>query len=123
MADFSAIRSHFQSHNLPYFTFYPKSQNPIKAVIHLPFSTPEEDISDGLVNFGFDVISLKQMSATRRSLAEGTSTVNNPLFLTNLPRTTKSHEIFKLKSFAILYSGQRRTKPRLVSRNATTDNN
>jgi hypothetical protein len=25
MADFSAIRSHFESNNLPYFTFFPKS--------------------------------------------------------------------------------------------------
>jgi hypothetical protein len=98
MADFSAIRSHFQSHNLPYFTFYPKSQKPIKAVIHLPFITPEEGISDGLVNLGFDVISLKQMSVSRRSPAEGTTTVKNPLLLTTLPRTTKPHEIFKLKS-------------------------
>jgi hypothetical protein len=40
-ADFSAIRSHFESNNLPYFTFYPKSQKSVKAVIqHLPFTTP-----------------------------------------------------------------------------------
>jgi branched-subunit amino acid transport protein AzlD len=32
----------------------------IKAVIrHLPFTTPAEDISDGLVDFSFDVISVK----------------------------------------------------------------
>jgi hypothetical protein len=41
MTDFSAICSHFESNNLSYFTFYPKSQKPIKAVIwHLPFTTP-----------------------------------------------------------------------------------
>jgi hypothetical protein len=99
MADFSIIRSHFESNNLPYFTFYPKSQKPIKAVIrHLPFTTPEEDISDGVVGLAFDVISVKQMSATRRSPAEGTSTVNFPFFLMTLPRTSKSIEIFKLTS-------------------------
>jgi hypothetical protein len=27
MADFPAIRSHFESNNLPYSAFYPKSQN------------------------------------------------------------------------------------------------
>jgi hypothetical protein len=36
------------------------------------------------------------MSATHRSLAEGTSTVNLPLFLITLPRTSKSQEIFRL---------------------------
>jgi hypothetical protein len=29
MADFSANRSHFESNNLPYFTFCPKFQKPI----------------------------------------------------------------------------------------------
>jgi hypothetical protein len=56
MADFSVIRCHFESNNLPYFTFCPKSQKPIEAVIpHLPGSAPTDDISDGLVNLGFDV--------------------------------------------------------------------
>jgi hypothetical protein len=72
MADFSAMRSHFKNNNLPYFTLYPKCQKPIKAVVwHLPFTSPAEDVSDGLVNLGFDVISIKQMSATCRSPAEG----------------------------------------------------
>jgi hypothetical protein len=45
MADFSATCSHSESNNLPYFTFYPKSQNLIKAVMwHLPVSTPAENI-------------------------------------------------------------------------------
>jgi hypothetical protein len=67
MVDFSAIRSHFESSNLSYFTFYHKSQNPIKAVIwHLPVSTPAEVVSDGLVNLGFDDISAKQVSTTCR---------------------------------------------------------
>jgi hypothetical protein len=66
MADFSGIRSHFESNNLPYFAFYPTSQKPIKAVTrHLPVSTTVEDNSDGLVNLGFEVISVKQISAAR----------------------------------------------------------
>jgi hypothetical protein len=32
MEDFLTTRSHFESNNLPYFTFYSKSQNHIKAV-------------------------------------------------------------------------------------------
>jgi hypothetical protein len=71
IADFSTIRFHFETNNLPCFTFYPKSQKPVKAVIrHLPFTTPVEDISDGLVDLGIDVISVRQMSATRRSPEE-----------------------------------------------------
>jgi hypothetical protein len=65
ITDFSAIRSHFESNNLPYFTSYPKSQKLIKAVIrHLPVSALAEDISNGLVNLGFVVINIKQMSTT-----------------------------------------------------------
>jgi hypothetical protein len=88
MEHFSAILSHFKSNNLPYFTFYPKSRKPINAVIwHLPFTTPAEDISGGLVNLGLDDISGKQMFTACRSHAEGTTTVNIPLFLITLPRT------------------------------------
>jgi hypothetical protein len=84
-ADFSVIQLHFESNNLPYFTFYPKSQKRVKAVIrHLPDSA----CADGLVNFGFDVISVKQMSTTCQSPAEGTTTLNIPLFLITLPRTS-----------------------------------
>jgi hypothetical protein len=97
MADYSTIRSHFGSKNLHYYTFHSKSQKPIKAVMrHLPSSTPAEDISDGLVSLGFDVISVKQISSTRRPSAEGTSVVNLPLFLVTLTRNPKSQEIFKL---------------------------
>jgi hypothetical protein len=63
----------------------------MKAVIrHLPQSTPAEDISDGLVSPGFDVISVKQMIATRRSLSDGSTTINLPLVLIILPRAAKS---------------------------------
>jgi hypothetical protein len=80
---------------LPYFTFYPNSQKPLKAVIrHLSLSAPAEDISAGLVNLGFDVISVKLTSTTRQSPTEGTTTVNIPLFLITLPRT--SREVIKL---------------------------
>jgi hypothetical protein len=91
--DFPTIRSQFESNDLSCFTCYPKSQKPIKAAIrHLPFTTPAEDISDGLVDLGFDVISVKLMSVTRRSPEEGISTVNLPLFLITLLRKSKSHE-------------------------------
>jgi hypothetical protein len=97
MVDFSAVKKYLENNNLSYFSFYPKSENPIKAVIrHLPKDTPAEDISVDLVSLGFDVISVKQMTATRRTPPEGTSTVNLPLFLITLPRTTRSQEFFQL---------------------------
>jgi hypothetical protein len=44
----------------------------MKALIrHLPHNTSAEDISDGPVSLGFDVISVKQMIASRRSTPEG----------------------------------------------------
>jgi hypothetical protein len=68
MANFLAIKSHFEENNLPFFTFYNKSEKPIKVVIrHLPQNTPVEEICDGLVWLGFDVVSVKQMTPTRRS--------------------------------------------------------
>jgi hypothetical protein len=97
MADYSAIKKHLENHNLSYYTFFPKSEKPVKAVIrHLPKDTPAQDISDGLVSLGFDVINVKQMTATRRTPTEGTNIANLPLFLITLPRTAKSQELFRL---------------------------
>jgi hypothetical protein len=89
--------TYVETHNLHYFTFYPKSLKPIKAVIrHLPLNTPAQDVSDGLMDLGFDIISVKQMSTTRRSPSEGTLFKNIPPFLITLPRTAKSQEILRL---------------------------
>jgi hypothetical protein len=44
--------------NLPYSTFLPKSQKPMKAVLwHLSFKTPAQDMSDGLMSI--DLVSDK----------------------------------------------------------------
>jgi hypothetical protein len=98
MADFQSVKSHFDSQNLSCYPF-PKSEKPIKAVIHhLPHNTPAEDISEGLLSLGSDVITVKQMTATRRSPPEESKIINLPLFLMTLPRATKSQEIFHLPS-------------------------
>jgi hypothetical protein len=53
MVDYQSVKAHFQTNN-------PKSQNPIKTVIHhLPQNTPAENIHDELVDLGFDVINFK----------------------------------------------------------------
>jgi hypothetical protein len=71
MADLQSIRSHFDANNLSYYS-YPKSEKPTKTVLHhLPYNIPAEDISDGLVSLVIDVLSVKHMTATRRSPPEG----------------------------------------------------
>jgi hypothetical protein len=103
MAVFSATSSQFERNNFPYFTFHPKSRKPIK---HLPFTTPGEDNSVGLVDFDIDVISVKQMYTICPTPAEGRTTVNITLFLKTLLRKSKSQETFKLtRAFPTLQSG------------------
>jgi hypothetical protein len=96
MADFQSVKWHFDSQKLPYYSF-PKYEKPIKAVIrHLPQITPAEDISDGLVSLGIDVVNVKQMTATRRSHPEESKIIYLPLFLVTLPRTAKYQENLRL---------------------------
>jgi hypothetical protein len=100
MADYSAIKEYLSSQNPNYFTFYPKSLKPIKAVIrHLPGNTPAEEIYEGLLELGFDIISVKQISTTRRSQGSSTSL---PLFLITLPKSEISQEIYKLTSLCYI---------------------
>jgi hypothetical protein len=98
MVDYQAVKALFIENSLAFFTFFPKSEKPVKAVLrHLPSNTPAKDISNGLVDLGFDVVSVNQMSSARRS-PDGSHPITLPLFLVTLPRTQKSHEIFKLSS-------------------------
>jgi hypothetical protein len=80
MTDFDAVKSYFSNQNLSYYSFFPKSQKPIKAVLrHLPINTPAKDISDALVTLGFDVVSVKQMTTSRRSPSQEAASRNLPL--------------------------------------------
>jgi hypothetical protein len=98
MTDFKTVKSFFSTQNLSYYSFFPKSEKPIKVILgHLPINTPAQDISDGLVTLGFDIVSVKQMTTSRRSPSQETATRNLPLYLITLPRTAKSQEIFKLQ--------------------------
>jgi hypothetical protein len=68
MADFSAIKSFFLSKKFSFYTYFPKSQKPIKVVIrYLPPNTPADEICEALVELGFDTISVRQMTSKRRS--------------------------------------------------------
>jgi hypothetical protein len=56
MADFQSVKSHFEDNNVSYYSFYPRSEKPMKAVIlHLPHNTLAKDISDGLLSLGFHI--------------------------------------------------------------------
>jgi hypothetical protein len=81
MADYYSIGTHFDKNKLSFFTFHPKGNNPIKAVIrHLPIYTPANDISDGLQDLGFGY----------------SHQVILPLFLITLAKNQKSQEILRL---------------------------
>jgi hypothetical protein len=61
-----AMKSHLEKNNLHYFTFSQNSEKPIKIVIsHLLLDKPAKDISDSLENLSFNVINVRQMTATR----------------------------------------------------------
>jgi hypothetical protein len=93
-ADYSDIRADFDvdGRNLSYYTHHLKSGKPVKAVIrHLPSDTPAEDISNGLQELGFRVLSVRQMTTNHRS-SEG-QTQKLPLFLVTL-LNTQSLQIF-----------------------------
>jgi hypothetical protein len=68
---------------------------------HLTQHTPAEGVSDGPADFGFDVISVKQMTARRSP--KGTTTANMLLHLISLPRMAKLQEIFKLVSLCHIF--------------------
>jgi PAX-interacting protein 1 len=98
MADFQSVKSYFENHNKSYFSFFPKHEKPIKAVIRHLCKTPLLKTSDGLVSLGFDVNNVKQMTTTRRSSTEESKVITLSLFLITLPRTPKSQDIFHLPS-------------------------
>jgi DNA replicative helicase MCM subunit Mcm2 (Cdc46/Mcm family) len=91
MADYLAMKSYLEKHNLQYFTFSPNSEKPIKAVIrHLP--------PDSLEDMDFNVIYMRQLTTNRTAPNGQTHVETLSLFLVTLIRKLKSQEIFKLNS-------------------------
>jgi hypothetical protein len=65
MVDYQAVKQFFETKSLSYYTFCPKVEKPIKAVIcDLPINTSAEDIASGMVDLYSDVISVRHMSTT-----------------------------------------------------------
>jgi hypothetical protein len=68
MTDYKPIQNLLSQKDLPFFTFYIKGDKPVNAVIrHLPNNTSSEDITVALQELGYEVISVKQMTAKRPS--------------------------------------------------------
>jgi hypothetical protein len=96
---YSAMRSSLEKNNLNYFTFSTNSEKCIKVVIHhLPSDTPMEDISNILEDLGFNIISMRQMTATQRARTRQTHMETLCLFPVTLTRNTKFQQIYKLNS-------------------------
>jgi hypothetical protein len=93
------MKYYLEKSNLHSITSFPNCQKPSKAVIrHFPPDTPAEDVSNSLEDLGFDVISVRQMTATRSASNEQTHEKTLALFLVTLTRNIKSQEILKLSS-------------------------
>jgi hypothetical protein len=91
LADYKTIQTLLSNQGLHYFTFYTKSDKPIKAVIsHLPTNTSSEDITVALQELGYEVISFKQMTSKRPSPEGGATCISRALFLVTLARSQKS---------------------------------
>jgi hypothetical protein len=76
MTDYKAIQNLLSHKGLPRFIFYTKGEKPVKAVIrHMPNNTSSEDITVALQELGYEVFSVKQMTAKRPSLEGGVTFV------------------------------------------------
>jgi hypothetical protein len=110
MADFQSDKSHFNANNVSYFLFYLKSEKLLKALIHhLPHYKTSEGISDG-----FDVVSVKQMTATRRSPTDGSKIINFRLVLISPKKYSKCKVSVRSQL------GRRKIELRMVLRSVIT---
>jgi hypothetical protein len=91
MEDYLILKKHLDQNQTHYYTFHPKAEKPIKAVIrHLPGETPAEDIANELLASGYKVHNVRQMTSTRQQ-SGGSQPQALPLFLITLERNEKSH--------------------------------
>jgi hypothetical protein len=66
MTHYLVIKKHLEQKRVPHYTYHPKSEKPIKAVMrHLPGNTPAADIASELLAMDFTLISVRQLSSKR----------------------------------------------------------
>jgi len=76
MEDYVTLKKHLDQNQTHYYTFHPKAEKPIKAVIrHLPGETPAEDIANELLALGYKVHNVRQMTTTRQQSGAGPNTL------------------------------------------------
>jgi hypothetical protein len=98
MADYKATQNLLSQRGLTYFTFYTKGDKPVKLSLGICRIT----LLPKTQELGYEVISVKQMTAKRPSQVGGVSLVTPPLFLVTLVRNQKSQEIFKISNLCII---------------------
>jgi hypothetical protein len=98
MVNSKAIQTFLAYKGHPCFTFYTKTENPIKSLIrHLPNKNSSEDITVALQELRYEVICFKQMTTTHPSPEEDATRILLPFFLITLAKKNqKSEDIFKL---------------------------
>jgi hypothetical protein len=70
MEDYTGLKTHLEETKRNYYTFHPKDEKTIKAVIrHLPIDTPAEDTAKEMLAMDYKVQSVKQI--TTRQKPEG----------------------------------------------------
>ncbi|GFU93323.1 nucleic-acid-binding protein from transposon X-element [Trichonephila clavipes] len=80
----------------PFYTFTPKNERPIKVVIKgLPRSTPTAEIQSDLLDLGYTINKVTQLTGN-------ISKQLLPVFTISLPRNTFNDNIFKLKTLGYL---------------------
>jgi hypothetical protein len=89
LADYKAIQTLLSNQGLNYYTFYTKPDKPNKAFMKHLLQLQE---------LGYEVISVKQMTAKRPSPEGGATCISLPLSLVDLARSQKSQDIFKITS-------------------------
>jgi hypothetical protein len=99
MAAHKAIQNLLIQKGLTFFNFYRKGDKPIKAVIrHLSNNTSFEDIRVAFQELGYEVISVKHMTAKHPPPERGVTLLSLPVFLISLVRNEKSLDIFNFSS-------------------------
>jgi hypothetical protein len=101
MTDYKATQNLLSKKGLPFLTFYTIRDKPVKLVFRsLPSNNSSEDITVALQELGYEVISVKQMTAERPS-PTGDTLVSLRLFLVALVETKNPKKSSKSPTSAI----------------------
>ena len=90
--DFRALKNHLEEKKIQHFSFQLKSDLPLRVVLkRLPWDTDPVDVKEELINAGFPVRSVKQITKF-----ENNQNIKLPLFILELQNTAQAREIYNL---------------------------